>query len=218
MTRTAGLAALATAALLAAGCGSVGRTEGGDVTLGKRLFTEQCGQCHTLADAGTQGTVGPNLDDAYSSVRGPNHEFDESTLRDVIRGQIAYPVESPPTGMPGMPANLVTGEDADAVAAYVAAVAGTDEQVQGPAEAAGDAESTDGRTIFGSACASCHTLADADATGTIGPDLDETQPSRQLAEDRVRNGKGAMPAFEGNLSDEQIEAVAEYVAGAAGAR
>ena len=51
------------AVLLVAGCGSVGYSEGtGDRQRGKELFTEKCGSCHTLANAGTKGQIGPNLD------------------------------------------------------------------------------------------------------------------------------------------------------------
>lgn len=124
-------ACLAALALLAAGCGTGGLARKGNAAEGKTLFVEKCGGCHTLADAGTSGTVGPNLDSAFA---GPRQEgFEESTMRQVVRGQIAYPVQSP-SGVtvvdgeeqrpPGMPANLVTGDDADAVATYVASVAG----------------------------------------------------------------------------------------------
>jgi mono/diheme cytochrome c family protein len=75
-----------------------------------------------------------------------------------------------------------------------------------------------GKEIFlGSAgCASCHTLADAGATGTIGPNLDATQPSLELAVDRVTNGQGGMPSFADTLSEEEIQEVAAYVSAAAG--
>ena len=71
--------------------------------------------------------------------------------------------------------------------------------------------------MFASAgCGACHTLADAGATGTVGPDLDAATPSAALVADRVRNGQGAMPSFAGQLDDDEIAAVAAYVAGAAG--
>jgi cytochrome c553 len=73
-----------------------------------------------------------------------------------------------------------------------------------------------GRQIFVDNCASCHTLADAGTTGTIGPNLDESQPPVDLVVDRVTNGQGAMPSFEGTLTEEQIEEVATYVSAAAG--
>jgi mono/diheme cytochrome c family protein len=75
-----------------------------------------------------------------------------------------------------------------------------------------------GKEVFGSAgCATCHTLADAGASGQVGPNLDEAKPPAELVVDRVTHGKGAMPAFEGQLSDEQIADVAAYVSSVAGA-
>ena len=74
-----------------------------------------------------------------------------------------------------------------------------------------------GKQVFRTAaCAGCHTLADADATGNIGPDLDAAKPSRALVLDRVENGQGAMPPFRGQLTQTQIEAVADYVSTVAG--
>jgi cytochrome c6 len=75
-----------------------------------------------------------------------------------------------------------------------------------------------GREVFlgSSACGTCHTLADAGTTGTIGPNLDETQPSFELVVDRVTNGQGAMPSFSGSLSEQDIADVSAYVASAAG--
>jgi mono/diheme cytochrome c family protein len=221
--RVAPLVALALSVLTAAACGTVGRTAEGDVSRGKQLFTENCGSCHTLADAGTRGRVGPDLDEAFANLRSdqPGQGFKESTIRDVVRGQIAYPVEEPVTEAPGMPANLVTGEDADAVAAYVASVAGLpvrggSAQAAGGQTGDGGGGETDGKAVFTANCGSCHTLADAGTSGTIGPNLDEAKPSRALAVERVTNGKGAMPSFKGQLSEEQIQAVAEYVAENAG--
>ena len=85
-----------------------------------------------------------------------------------------------------------------------------------PGEASGS--TAVGKEIFlGSAgCASCHTLADAGATGTIGPNLDAAQPSLELAVDRVTNGQGGMPSFADTLSEEEIQEVAAYVSAAAG--
>ena len=66
-------------------------------------------------------------------------------------------------------------------------------------------------------CGSCHTLADAQASGNVGPDLDTSKPSTQLVIDRVTNGKGAMPSFGDSLSEAQIADVAAYVSSVAGA-
>ncbi len=69
-----------------------------------------------------------------------------------------------------------------------------------------------GAQIFVSAgCGNCHTLAAAGTTGTVGPDLDTAQPSLDLALDRIANGAGAMPAYEGRLSEDEIREVAEFV-------
>jgi mono/diheme cytochrome c family protein len=211
--RRAGVLGVVAAALLLTGCGSEGIPDEAGVAQGKELFTGegQCAGCHTLADAGSRSQVGPNLDDAFRHVR--EEGFDESSIRSLVRNQIAYPVEDPVSGESGMPADLVEGEDADAVAAYVASVAGTTPE----AAAGGGPEGTDGKSIFASAgCGSCHTLADAGASGTIGPNLDQSQPSVELAIDRVTNGSGAMPAFKEDLTEPQIRAVAEYVSESAG--
>ena len=75
-----------------------------------------------------------------------------------------------------------------------------------------------GKEVFlgASACGGCHTLADAGATGAVGPVLDETMPSYELALDRVTNGLGGMPSFSATLSEQQLADVAAYVSSAAG--
>ena len=85
-------------------------------------------------------------------------------------------------------------------------------------EPGGQGDPAAGKEVFvGSAgCAGCHTLSDAGATGTIGPDLDATMPSYELAVDRVTNGQGGMPSFSDSLSEQQIQDVAAYVSSAAG--
>jgi mono/diheme cytochrome c family protein len=160
--------------------------------------------------------IGPNLDDAFrqSRVDGLGHV----TIQSVVRDQIAYPVEHPTTGSPGMPADIVTGEDADSVALYVASVAGLPVRAQPGAEAGGGGGGkADGKAIFAEAgCSGCHTLKVAGATGTVGPNLDEAKPSKELVIDRVTNGKGVMPSFKDSYSAEQIAAVADYVSKNAG--
>ena len=69
-----------------------------------------------------------------------------------------------------------------------------------------------GEAIFAeNGCGSCHTLEAAGASGTIGPNLDETQPDFDLVVDRVTNGSGAMPSFGDSLDEQQINDVAAYV-------
>ena len=60
-------------------------------------------------------------------------------------------------------------------------------------------------------CAACHTLSDAGSIAEIGPNLNQIRPQVQTILMSVRNGIGVMPAMEGILSDEEIEAVAHYV-------
>jgi mono/diheme cytochrome c family protein len=250
-------AALGGVALATAGCGTGGIVKGTqDKAHGKELFVAKCGACHTLADAGTLGKVGPNLDDAF---RGPREEgFKESTFVNVVHGQILFPTTEPvgvittPDGKqvraPGMPAKLYTGQDAKDVAAYVASVAGVEPNVGAttgvtttapappPAPPATTAPTTTaattteattttggggnaaaGKTVFESAgCTSCHTLKDAGATGTVGPNLDQAKPSMDKVVERVTNGKGVMPSFKGQLTPQQIQDVAAYVSSVAG--
>jgi cbb3-type cytochrome c oxidase subunit III len=206
------------AAFVAGGCGTTGLPEGGDETAGKELFVAKCGSCHTLADAGTKGQIGPNLDNAFRQSRADG--LGQETIESVVRGQIAYPVEEPTTGDPGMPADIVTGEDADSVAAYVASVAGLPPRAGsggGGTTTGEEGGAADGKDVFASAgCGSCHTLAAASATGTVGPNLDQAKPPKELVVDRVTNGMGAMPSFKDQLSEEQIQAVAEFVSANAG--
>ena len=70
-----------------------------------------------------------------------------------------------------------------------------------------------GKKVFLEAgnCAACHTLSDAGSIGEIGPNLNQIRPQVQSILMAVRNGIGVMPAMEGILSDEEIEAVAHYV-------
>ncbi len=219
----AGACAVLIAALAATGCGTTGLSEtgSGDTASGRQLFKAKCASCHTLADAGTRGTIGPNLDDAFRQSRADG--LGEATIRSVVRGQISYPIEEPPTGTAGMPADLVTGEDAESVAAYVASVAALPvrpQQEEDPGEASGGQAGggeADGEAIFASAgCGGCHVLAAAGTSGNVGPNLDGSKPSKDLVIDRVTNGKGAMPAFKDSYSAEEIAAVAEYVSSNAG--
>ena len=208
--------ALAAAFGLAACGDTVGYSEGsGDRIRGKELFVKGCGSCHALADAGTTGAIGPNLDFAF--VQSRIDGLGESSILQVVRAQIAYPITDPPTDAPGMPADIFTGQDAEDVATYVASVAGLDANGE-PFDPANPPEpkppsggDTDGKAIFASAgCGGCHTLAAAGSNGTVGPNLDQAKPSLELAIDRVTNGKGGMPSFKGQLSQAQIEAVAKF--------
>jgi cbb3-type cytochrome c oxidase subunit III len=211
------------AALLAAGCGTGGVASAGqrpDVQNGQQLFSQSCGACHTLSAAGTTGTIGPNLDNAFAAdvAQGYPQSAIENVVLDQIRlgsGEVAtYTTNKKFTVQQPMPANLVTGQDAIDVAAYVASVAGSNGYTS-PINFA--SFGTDGKKIFkGAGCGGCHTLAVAGATGTKGPNLDQLKPSEARVAHQVTIGGGIMPAFKGKLTPAQIEAVAKYVASSAG--
>jgi cbb3-type cytochrome c oxidase subunit III len=190
------------AALLAAGCGTGGIAKSGDTDRGETLFKSKCASCHTLAAAKAVGKIGPNLDEAFAASR--KQGFKQVTIEQVVRDQIEL-------ASGNMPANLVTGADADAVAAYVASVA-----AKPVAGGGGGKQPTSGKDIFVANCGSCHTLADAGTSGTIGPNLDQLKPAFARVQKQVINGGAVMPAFKGTLTPAQIKAVAKYVSSVAG--
>jgi mono/diheme cytochrome c family protein len=118
------------AALVVSGC--AGRTvgsKGADLNQGKTLFVKYCGGCHTLADAATAGTVGPNLDDSFRAARSPaGGGFDKSTFFQITLDQMR--LAAPP--MPHFdeePQKLPEEQLVD-IAAYVANVAGVEQPAQ----------------------------------------------------------------------------------------
>lgn len=212
-------------ALLAAGCGGPGDEP--DLVNGKAKFIGEgtCGSCHVLERAGTMGTRGPNLDEAF----GPSREqgLGKKTIQGVVHDQIANVRKGSI-----MPEDLVTGEDARDVAAYVAEVAGLPGEDMGALATAGLADATTGDQIFTAAgCGSCHTFAPAGTSASIGPSLDELAQAAQAAnadpaeyatesiEDPdavIADGfdSGVMPANYGEqLTPEQIEALSQYLLG-----
>ena len=207
-----GVAAGLGAVLLAAGCGTGGPATGHpDVANGQKLFTgaATCSACHTLAAAGSSGTIGPNLDDAFRADR--QQGFDQTAIENVVLDQIRLGSGEVIGGTP-MPANLVRGQNAVDVAAYVASVAGT-----GPATSGSPSQlGTNGEAIFKGECAGCHTLKAAGTTGTVGPNLDQLKPKQAIVVHQVTNGGAVMPAFKGKLTPAQIQAVATFVATNAG--
>ena len=92
----------------------------------------------------------------------------------------------------------------------------TETETDGEEPAEGDAAA--GKEVFlgSAACGSCHTLADAGTSGSIGPNLDDSQTDFDLVVDRVTNGAGAMPSFSDQLSETDIQNVAAYVSTSAG--
>ena len=120
------LAAIAAAAAGAGGCNLA--DSGTNVVNGKEQFVQKCGSCHVLARAGTRGVVGPNLDNAFQRAR--QDGFGQSTFEGLVYAQIDSPNRRPSFDpetrkpQPVMPPDIVTGDDAEDVAAYVAEAAG----------------------------------------------------------------------------------------------
>jgi len=142
----------------------------GNLVTGKKLFATNCASCHTLSHANSTGTVGPNLDDAFRQDRA------DGVKSTSIEGLVDYWIQYPNTqGV--MPSMLLKGQDAQDVAAYVAAVAAEPGQDTGALAAAVAAKVSPtpavGKTIFTGvgSCGSCHTLSAAATTGTVGPNL-----------------------------------------------
>jgi cbb3-type cytochrome c oxidase subunit III len=209
-------------ALLAAGCGTGGVASAAqrpDLQNGQQLFTANCAACHTLQAAGTSGTIGPNLDNAFAMDRQEGYADSsiENVVLDQIRlgsGQIAtYTTDKKFTLQTQMPANIVTGQNAVDVAAYVASVAGLSGYTTSVSLAS---LGTNGKAIVKAACASCHTLAAAGITGTVGPNLDQLKPAFAIVLRQVTNGGAIMPPFKTKLTAAQIKAVAKYVSSHAG--
>ncbi|MDX6587936.1 MAG: hypothetical protein QOI31_2409 [Solirubrobacterales bacterium] len=185
------------AGALAAGCDT---QEEADLDRGRDLFTTGCGTCHTLAEARTGATTGPNLDAAFAQARADG--MDQDTIEGVVEDQIAHPrpVDEGDQDYTQtyMPSDIYTGSDARDVAAYVASVAGV-EGIEPPPLG-------DGQDIFTTSCGSCHTLEAAGTTGTVGPDLDEAlaDEDAEFIEQSIRDPEaeiaegfeaGIMPVF-----------------------
>ena len=155
MGRARNTLVIAATAAAAAGVGGCNLADSGtNVVNGKEQFVANCGSCHTLARAGTTGVVGPSLDAAFDRAR--QDGFGESTFEGLVYAQIDSPNRNPSVDpgtkkpLPVMPADIVTGEDAEDVAAYVASAAGkpgedTGALAQvGAAQAEGTAEAENG--------------------------------------------------------------------------
>ena len=206
-----------------------------NLVTGKKLFATNCGSCHTLAHANSTGTVGPNLDDAFRQDR------IDGVKGTSIQGLVSYWIEYPNT-QGAMPSMLVKGQDAQDVAAYVAHVAAIPGADTG-ALAAAVAQKVNptpavGKTIFTGvgSCGSCHTLADAGTTGTVGPNLNTLKEACATPASQQARGStlekcietaitdpykylppgyqsGIMPnTFSKTLSPSQIQALVAYLA------
>ncbi|HVD38020.1 MAG TPA: c-type cytochrome [Solirubrobacterales bacterium] len=206
------LVALIALAAVASGCG----TTNADSQRGRTLFVQRCGECHTLAQAGSTGAVGPNLDHAFAAARAEGNDSD--TIEGVVKAQVEYPRENNGNPAVSMPADLVTGQDLDDVAAYVGEWAGV------PGAAPPKVPGGPGAQVFaGNGCGTCHTFAAAEAGGVTGPNLDEELPgeSQAAVEEMIKDPnaeivKGYPPnvmpqTYEQMLSQKEIEDLVKYL-------
>lgn len=156
------LIALSAVVVIAAGCG----TTTADPERGRVLFEQKCGNCHALAQAGSSAQIGPDLDAAFAAARESGQNGD--TIEGVVKAQVENP--RPDNGNPAvsMPAEIVTGQDLDDVAAYLGMWAGV------PGAAPPKVPGGPGAQVFANkGCGSCHVLAAANSGGVTGPNLDE---------------------------------------------
>jgi mono/diheme cytochrome c family protein len=206
------LAALAALALPASGCG----TSSADTARGRVLFIQKCGTCHQMAEAGTTAQIGPNLDGAFAAARVAGEGGD--TVEGIVKAQVEYPRPSNQNPAVSMPADLVTGQDLEDVAAYVGLYAGV------PGAAPPKVPGGPGAQVFANnGCGGCHALAAAKSGGVTGPNLDEVLPGQTAAmvhESIVDPNKelvkgyppNVMPAsFEQTLSPKELEDLVEYL-------
>ena len=199
------LAVFAATAVAASGCSLT--TEHVNVVNGKQQFASKCGTCHTLARAGTKGTTGPNLDEAFMRARQDGEK--SSTFAGMVAGQIRHPSRLPQVDpvtkktLPLMPADVVTGADVGDVAAYVGMVAGAGGQdtgrlAQAGAKAEGTAKEQNGVLAIPVNEAGGLLFQYQDATATAGQVTVESKNDETI---------GHNIAIEGNGVDEQGEVV-----------
>lgn len=206
------LAALALLAIAAAGCG----TSTADVERGRALFVQKCGTCHEMAQAGTTAQIGPNLDDAFGPARAVGEDSD--TIEGITESQVEYPRPSNANPAASMPADIVSGQDLEDVAAYVGMYAGV------PGAAPPKAPGGPGAQVFtNNGCGGCHTLAAAQSGGTVGPDLDEVLPgqSAKMIEESIVDPNAEIPSgyppnvmpanFGQTLSKQELEDLVQYL-------
>jgi mono/diheme cytochrome c family protein len=211
------LLALVALAAVVSGCG----TTSADTTRGRTLFVQKCGVCHTLAQAGTTAQVGPNLDDAFAEARANGN--DSETIEGVVRAQVEHPRENNGDPRVSMPADVVTGQDLDDVAAYVGEWAGV------PGAAPPKVAGGPGAQVFANnGCGGCHTLQAASSGGVTGPDLDEVLPGQSeamihesIVDPNKEIAKGYPPNvmpqnFEQLLSAKELEDLVKYLSESAG--
>lgn len=105
-------------------------------------------------------------------------------------------------------------DDSDSAEPPAATTTDTTTETETETDAGETGDAANGEQVFASAgCGGCHTFEAAGSTGSVGPNLDEAAPSFGTVVGMVTNGGGAMPSFEGDLSEQEIRDVAAFVSG-----
>jgi mono/diheme cytochrome c family protein len=206
------LALVAAIAVAASGCG----TTDADIARGRVLFEQKCGTCHAMAQAGTVAQTGPDLDDAFAAAREVGQT--DATIEGITAAQIESPRPVTANTAVSMPPDIVEGQDLIDVAAYVGKYAGV------PGAAPPRVPGGPGAQVFANkGCDTCHTLAEANAGGTTGPNLDEVLPGESMAnihEDIVDPNKviakgyppNVMPPnYEQTLSPKELDDLVQFL-------
>ena len=206
------VAALAAVAIAGSGCG----TSKGDEERGRVLFVQKCGTCHAMAQAGTTAQIGPDLDKAFAAARAVGQDSD--TVEGITAAQIENPRPTTNNTAVSMPPDIVQGQDLEDVAAYVGMYAGV------PGAAPPSVPGGPGAQVFASnGCGGCHTLAEAEAGGTTGPNLDEALPGQSAAmidksivDPNAVIAKGFPPnvmpsTYEQSLTPKELEDLVQYL-------
>jgi mono/diheme cytochrome c family protein len=169
-----------------------------------------------MAEAGTTAQIGPDLDDAFAAARAAGEGGD--TVEGIVKAQVEFPRPSNSNSAVSMPADVVTGQDLEDVAAYVGLFAGVPGAV--PPKVRGGP----GAQVFtNNGCGGCHTLAAAGSGGVTGPNLDEVLPGQSAAmieasivDPNAKIAKGyppnVMPAnFSTTITSKEIEQLVQYL-------
>ena len=97
-----------------------------DLKSGQSLFQTNCGTCHTLYAAGTDGNYGPDLDDLLAPAGPPEGPSAESTIK-ATEGRVLNAIENgvdSSTTLGRMPGGILNKEQSEEVSEFVAHVAG----------------------------------------------------------------------------------------------
>ncbi len=200
------LASIGVAVIVLSGCTSTSAPINGDFQdRGRQLFNAKCGTCHKMKAAASVGVQGPDLDAAFAGAREAG--MTGTTIEGIVKAQVLYPRPSL-DGYPGisMPADIVTGNDLDDVAAYIARYAG----VPGAKPPTAPGEGPGAQVYANNGCGSCHVLAAAESAGVLGPNLDDVIPGmspEQIREAIIDPNATKAPGYENAVMPDRFSTI-----------